>query len=100
MSEFRNVTEVPLDLVVDGSPAHAEPGATVTIRDEFDHQLDFQPSWEPVAPEAVAASGARKALFASDGSPLEASDAVPVEPIKKSRASDDAPAQDPIEGEN
>jgi hypothetical protein len=46
MSTFTNVTDVELDLQVDGQVYAAPAGGTVTVPDEFDYQLAEQPAFK------------------------------------------------------
>lgn len=55
MSSFKNVTDVDLEVQVDGRRYSAEPGEEITIPDQFDAQLANQPAWggEEFAPDAL-----------------------------------------------
>lgn len=65
MSTFKNVSDVDLELQVDGRRHEVAAGGAVTIPDEFDSQLEFQPAWAAVTkttktPEDVSATEEKK----------------------------------------
>lgn len=53
MSSFKNVSDVDLEVQVDGRRYFAPAGEEITVPDEFDYQFQYQPAWggeEFVAP--------------------------------------------------
>ena len=67
MSEHKNVTDVALDLQVDGVAYHAQPGDVVSVPDEFDYQLESQPAWELVSKKSAPVASTPEPVAASEG---------------------------------
>lgn len=55
MSSFKNVTDVDLEVQVDGIRYLAKAGEEISVPDEFDSQFKHQPAWggEEFAPAAL-----------------------------------------------
>lgn len=67
MSQYKNVTGGALSLAVDGVTQAVKPGGVVTVGDEFDYQIEGQPSWELVKGKATAPAVEKPAEAETEG---------------------------------